>query len=531
MMSLLGSYEFLFGALMLCAFQIHKFGEVDDDLRDEIALPNLRASDFLSHVSYVAVLTLFVAVTLVGFAVLCWVAPAMIGWIQVTAGTGEAAAIDKIAPSSYPLWIAAAFMGLAHQGIPGLKNVANIQRKFFHALIGVPRYVLDTSSCFSRQMLVQAANNRKALAQRLAELFGDKWQVTIEPFADTWFFQSELKRLKLDSGDNLREALGASPRELRTWLQQVVYVACIATMRKSGPHGLAGLAEALRVEQKGESRPLADLMLPALGSTAVVVVLLFLVPMVGDHVAWLVGAPIDRMFWPHELTLEELDLKPKPDGPIMQSLLYLLGQVVPLLIAAAILASHPLCRTGTKRRADSLLVENAGTYFAIGAAVFAYCCALTLWDYGRHRFYDFHGLLPFLQDQASYFLLQSMTAVAVCIVIQGRSAVNLMVSRDRRILDGLIVVGVAVVTSAFYAAARLKYGFDPPRTADFVLLVVILNAMAAAIAFVGCQSVWRRRLAREELRAAFPMPVAVPTPAPAAPLPSGPEPDLATAAD
>ena len=96
-------------------------------------------------------------------------------------------------------------------------------------------------------------------------------------------------------------------------------------------------------------------------------------------------------------------------------------------------------------------------------------------------------------------------------------------------LDGLMVVGVAVVTSAFYAAARLKYGFDPPRTADFVLLVVILNATTAAIAFVGCQLVWRRRLAREELRAAFPVPV--PTPAAAAPLPSGPEPDLATAAD
>lgn len=525
MMTLLGSYEFLFGALMLCAFQIHKFGEVDDDLRDEVALPNLRASDFLSHVSYVAVLTLFVAVTLVGFAVLCWVAPAMIGWIQVTAGTGEAAAIDKIAPSSYPLWIAAAFMGLAHQGIPGLKNVANIQRKFFHALIGVPRYVLDTSSCFSRQMLVQAANNRKALAQRLAELCDDRGQVTIEPFADTWFFQSELKRLKLDSGDNLREALGASPRELRTWLQQVVYVACIATMRKSGPHGLAGLAEALRVEQKGESRPLADLMLPALGSTAVVVVLLFLVPMVGGPVAWLVGAPVEQMFWPHEEGVQ-----PGQDGPIMQSLLYLLGQVVPLLIAAAILASHPLPRAGTKRRrADSLLVENAGTYFAIGAAVFAYCCALTLWDYGRHRFYDFHGLLPFLQAQAPYFLLQSMIAVAVCIVIQRRSAENLTARRDLRMFDGLMVVGVAVVTSAFYAAARLKYGFLPPRTADFVLLVVILNAMAAAIAFVGCQSVWRRRLAREELREAFPMPV--PTPAAASPLPSGPEPDLATAAD
>jgi hypothetical protein len=520
-MALFGSYEFLFGALMLCAFQVHKFSEVDDDLGDEVALPNLRASDFLSHVSYAGVLTLFVAVTLVGYAVLCWVAPAMIGWIQVTAGTGETAAIDKIAPSSYPLWIAAAFMGLAHQAIPGLKNVANIQRRFFHALIGVPRYVLDTSSCFSRQILVQAANNRKALAQRLAELCDDRGQVTIEPFADTYFFQAELKRLRLDSGDNLREALGASSRELRTSLQQAVYIACIATMRKSGPHGLAALADALRVEQKGESRPLADLMVPALGSAAVLAVLLFLVPMVDVQIAALVGAPADQMFWPHEAGLQ-----PGQDGPIMQSLVYLLGQVVPMLIAAAILASSPLRPTGAKPRADSLLVENAGTYFAIGAVVFAYCCALTLWDYGRHSFYDFNGLLPFLQAKAPYFLLQSMIAVAVCIVIQGRSAENLTASRDRRVLDGLGVVLVAVVTSAFYAVARLKYDFLPPRTFDFVLLVVILNAVAAAIAFVGCQSVWRRRLAREELRAAFPLPV----PASALPPAPGPEPD-AVAAD
>ena len=215
-------------------------------------------------------------------------------------------------------------MGLAHQAIPGLKNVANIQRKFFHALIGVPRYVLDTSACFSRQMLVQSANNRKALAQRLAELCGDKWQVTIEPFADTCFFQSELKRLKLDSGDNLREALAASPRELRTWLQQVVYVACIATMRKSGPHGLAELADALRVDRRAKvPGRCADLMLPALGSTAVAGR-----PAVpgadGRTARWGAGRRAGRHFWPHEEGVQ-----PGQDGPIMQSLLYLLGQVVP----------------------------------------------------------------------------------------------------------------------------------------------------------------------------------------------------------
>ena len=503
-MNSLLSYEFLFGALMLCAFQVQKFSEIDDDLNEEVALPNLRASDFLSHVSYVAVLVMFVAATLLGYAMLCRAAPSMVSWIQVTGGGAEAAAAAQIAPSTYPLWIAAAFMGLAHQAIPGLKNVANLQRKFFHALIGVPRYVVETASYFSRQILDEAISP-EAMAQRLGELCGRRWRGEIESIADIGFFESELRHLELDDDQG---APAASPRLLKTWIRQVVYIACIATMRKSGPRGLAELADKLRVKPTRESRPLADLTLPALGSISVLAVLLFLVPMLADPVAWLVGASGDQMFWPNDNAL-----KPGDDGPIMQSAVYLLGQVLPVLIAAGILASTPLRRVeasaGARARPEGALVENAGTYLVIGVVVFMYGGALTLWDYGRHHFYKFDGLWPALEDQAPYFLLQSLIAVAICIAIQKCSAQNLMASRERRMMDGLLVVVVAAAASAFYASARLKYAFLPPRTADFILLVVILNAVAAAIAFVGCQSVWRRRQIREELRGAFPMPTAL----------------------
>lgn len=509
--TLLSAYDFWFGALLLCAFQIRKFGEVGDDLKDQVAVPNLRASDFLGRVSYTGILTLFLAVTLAGYVLLCLASPALIkGWIQVTTGTVDTATIDAIAQSNYPLWIAAAFMGLAHQAIPGLKNVANFQRDVFHDLMGVPRYIVDTSAGFSSQILAGAGNSRKALAQRLSELCSDKWRVGIEPFADIRFYQAELERLKLDGGEDLKEALAASSRELRVRLQQVVYLACIATMRKSGGHGLADLARALRVEKRDEDTSPWDLVLPALGSAAVLMVLMFLVPMVDDPIAWLIGVPAEKLFWPHDK-----GVLPGQDGPIMQSANYLLGQVVPVLIAAAILASTSLRRAKAKSP-DGLLAESAGTYVAIVVAVFLYSCAQTLWDYGRFHFKDgdWHGFLPFLRDQTPCFLLQSLIAVAICMVILHRSAQNLEASRARRMLDGLLVVGVAVVASAFYACVRLEYWFLPPRTSDFVLLVVILNATAAAIAFLGCQSIWRRRLARTEFRRAL---AAMPRSSPASP--------------
>jgi len=212
------------------------------------------------------------------------------------------------------------------------------------------------------------------------------------------------------------------------------------------------------------------------------VVLLFLVPMADTLVQGLLG---------------KIDFWPTGDGAIGQSGVYLMGQVVPVLIAAAILASSPLRRGNVPNpRPGTLMVENAGTYIAIVVTVFLYTCAQTLWDYGFNRFHFDDDTIVFFRDWTAYFLLQSLIAFAICVVIQWRSAQQLTTPLGRHLLDGLLAVLVAVVVSAFYAWARLKYQFHRPQGVDFLLLVAILNGAAAAMAFAFCQSVWRRRATR-----------------------------------
>ena len=86
----------------------------------------------------------------------------------------EAAEIDNIAQSSaYPLWIAAAFMGLAHQTIPGLARISNVQRDMFHDLVGIPRALVETSARFSTQILAQSLD-KGARGERLALMCSDR---------------------------------------------------------------------------------------------------------------------------------------------------------------------------------------------------------------------------------------------------------------------------------------------------------------------------------------------------------------------
>src|SRR5690242_5335519 len=133
MSSLLGSAQFWFGALLLCAFQFAKFNEIKPlaaDLKGWSAVPDLHARDFVGLLPYRITLALFVLVTLAGYVVLCLASPSLIGgWMRIVGQESQAAEIEKITQSSaYPLWLAAAFMGLAHQTIPGLARFSNVQR-------------------------------------------------------------------------------------------------------------------------------------------------------------------------------------------------------------------------------------------------------------------------------------------------------------------------------------------------------------------------------------------------------------------
>jgi hypothetical protein len=485
MTSLFSSTEFWAGAFLLCAFQVGKFSELnqlDDDLKNRSAIvPNLRASDFLGHTPYLGTLALFLLATFIGYTLMCLASPSLIeGWMRVV-GTADAQAITKgIAGNSYPLWIAAAFMGLAHQAIPGFSNVANVQRDIFHDLVGIPRDVIVASSAFSTQILAQASD-KALLGPRVAELCSDRWRVKMERYADTRFFRDELERLNLD-GDALDDVLAGSYRELRTRLEQLVYVACIATVRRRGGRALAELAGDLGVAVPTRRRQsVRDLMGPALGCAVALTVLLFLIPMFDQLVARLLPVPLT--FWP------------TGDNALADCAVYLGSQVLPVLFAVAILAIFALARSDRSRKGpgETSLFENAGTYFAIIFVVVLCDYLQILWDYGSRNFEPGGSPVDFFIRWLPYNLLHSLIALAICMFIHWRFCRSAPDSGSPGIEQAFGAMGIAVVASAFYAMARLKYQFGKPEALDFLLMIVILNAAAAAIAFVAYRSVWRRR--------------------------------------
>jgi hypothetical protein len=154
MSELIASAEFWFGAVVLCAYQIARFSElsaVDPALSARSALiPNLRASDFAGRFTFVATLSLFLAASFAVYLGLCALSPTVLhGWARVSGAAPTADLEEFIRSVPYPLYIAAAFMGLTQPAIPVLSKFGDMQRNLFHAWMGVPRRVVDTSSFLS----------------------------------------------------------------------------------------------------------------------------------------------------------------------------------------------------------------------------------------------------------------------------------------------------------------------------------------------------------------------------------------------
>lgn len=427
--------------------------------------------------------------TLAGYIVLCLASPSLIGgWMRIVGQQSEAAEIDRIAQSSaYPLWIAAAFMGLAHQTIPGLARISNVQRDMFHDLVGIPRALVETSTRFSTPILAQSPDKRSR-GERLALMCSDRWRADIEEIADIGFFEARLKRLELDGNDDLKDARDGSVRELRAAIEQVVCVACIATVRKSGAEALAELAGHLGVERPRTQPSLwHDLLASAPGCFTALVVLLFLLPMVRPVAARLMGG--EAVFWP------------SGDGALSSSAIYLVGLVVPVLIAATILASWTAGKAGRGP-------GSAGALIVVGLFVVGYDLGQTLWDYGFNNVKLDIGTGQFIGHMVPFIALHALVVMAICGFIRWRIARPGSGTVTRRTLDVLETVLVAAIVSAFYGWARIDYQWGKPQPFDLVLLTVLLNGAAAVMAFVTYRSIWQRRQARQQYAtSAVPLPI------------------------
>ncbi|MCO6186422.1 hypothetical protein [Rhizobium sp. L1K21] len=494
------SFEFWAGAVLLATFQVGKFGELnalDENLSGaSLPVPNLGTKDFMGRNAYWLVLLIFVIVTFVGYLVLCIASPSVIsGWLKVTTGVTEAEKITQAIESTpYSLFIAAAFMGLAHQAIPGVSNVANILRNWFHELFGVPRIVIATISYFDAQIVAQA-NTQNRLVTCFKKLSASEWVPQIEPYADVAFFRQQAARLNLDRAETREEIVqSGSVRELSKYIEQLVYISAIASVRKSGGAGLKRLAKDLGVDMPKVGTfkvPLGDIMFGLLTAVGGIVFL------------WLV-IPILEPALRTALNREALIFWPNGDLALQYSGIYVFSNVVPVLMSLVLMLS--LSRIHANKGDDialrDLLIGNAGIFTLIlfGVILFDYCQALL--DYGLNQAAGNEGLWHFFSYWFPFNALHAFISVVICLaimthIVKKRAAVQ----SEMALTKGLFrLVVMTLPTAAFYALVRMFFVQKDMQAFDYLILVILLNVYAALLAFAIARSIERRHqvLKRQE---------------------------------
>jgi hypothetical protein len=158
------------------------------------SIPNLRAPDFVGRLAFWLALLVFLLLTFLTYLVLCSLSPALLtGWAKVTGVTEDTT--EFIASVPYPLYIAAALVGLAQFILP-ISNFGSIQRNAIHSLIGVPKKLVQFARYLFDKLIV--SEDKSALSDFVIRLTSTQWQTNLSAFADSGFYASHLRRLELD---------------------------------------------------------------------------------------------------------------------------------------------------------------------------------------------------------------------------------------------------------------------------------------------------------------------------------------------
>lgn len=474
--------EFWFGAVVLSVYQVGKFSELnslDPQFVGYSHISNLRTWDFAGTRAFIWTLFIFLIVTFALYTAACFVSPSIIaGWVQVTydpASAAEVATYVKSVP--YPLYLCALFMGLAHQAIPGVSRIANLQRNLFHYWIGVPRVALGEAESAATQIFGRSTT-KESLGVELDTLLSAPWIAAIHGFADTRFYKNEIDRLKLDSTEAIADAKNGSMRELKATIEQLIAGCAIATVRQTGSRGLKQLAAALKVTPADKLPPISQaLLVGALWYVFGLTVLCFVVPMLVQPVRSILGpAP----YWPSE---------------IYPTAIYILAQVVPILISGllmAVFAPQSLNGNAAGETLTATFVRHAGFLAFTLFFVILYDYLQSFSDYGLNR-ESFSGTLgSFLANWLPYHALHAFISVSVIfIIIRHFGDREHLLDRLRIARTVVALVLTSGLLSGFYATARMMFQYKT-FAPDFLLLVIALNATAALIAFAAILSAVRR---------------------------------------
>jgi hypothetical protein len=258
------------GAVLLAVFQTAKFRELDitDPTTARLIsfLPSATAKDFAGRTTYYFSLVLFVVISLSLYYLVCRISPDVLkGAIKQTTGSTLK---DDLGGSTYPLYVAALFMGLTQPVIPGLGRAANSLRNFFHDRIDVPRRVIDLTATLStvidRRSDSGRANSttKRNLTKEVKALTNDAWLVQLQSCGDLNFYKEQLRKIKLGDPVTVAATLkDSSVKDLREFIDQLVLFNLIAVIRKSGPRHLGQIAKWARTNMNIEASNIGMLLM------------------------------------------------------------------------------------------------------------------------------------------------------------------------------------------------------------------------------------------------------------------------------
>ncbi|TCL71231.1 hypothetical protein [Rhizobium sp. BK251] len=486
---------FWFGAVIFLLSQFGRFCELSAASRTTLFVRSnifsqLKPRDLTDSRTFASALFVFLLVSAFGYLLLCLVPPSVIsGWLTITnTPVGNFAPADM---SSYPLFVSAALIGLT-QPIPGFDKIANLQKEVFHQWIGVPERVVGTAAYFAVQILARRSD--QGLTAEINRLVSDRWTEEIGAFADVTFYVDHIKRVELDSENALVEVKKGSVREKKFVIQDLIFAACVAAVKREGGRALEKLAEALDVKMPPRiptrmSRVSSGILLAMFCS----VFLWFFLPLTGirEFVEAAVG-PSNPVLWPTTLYFSGT---------------YVLTNFVPTILGTLILL---LAITQRKKPRKLLVPEILDRYATtiLGIALLVICYdyleALVERSASTVRYQDTAGI--FFATRIPFFAFHSLiAALAAAVLLVYTVRGDLRDTPAKICAWGMGLVVSLGILSYFYAEARLQYHLGV-TSRDFVVAVVLLNALSALVSFAIASLALRR--------SAEPAPSAMPSAAP-----------------
>jgi hypothetical protein len=197
MWTTLQDQAFLLGAALIMLVHATKFGELN--LGNPVTgrylalLPGAKVRDFVGPYAYHIALFAFLVVSFVSYYLCCQISPNILNGAAKLLSIADA---DKTFQDiSYPLYIAALFIGLTQPVVPLFSRFGELQRNFFHDQIEVPGRLIKLAERLTSAIEARAGGDKRHLAKEARRLVNGEVLATVQTYGDVAFYKLQLERL------------------------------------------------------------------------------------------------------------------------------------------------------------------------------------------------------------------------------------------------------------------------------------------------------------------------------------------------